>query len=78
MGSRDLELELDSHRAELDSLRINFDQLWEKTMDHAQRFETLQTPAWRRLLFRIDGWPGQRDLNADSPAWRPWRRWWRS
>lgn len=46
--------------------------------DHDQRFDTLQTPTWKRLLFRLDGWPGQRDLNADAPAWRPWRRWWTS
>ena len=46
--------------------------------DHAQRLDTLQTPLLRRILFRLDGWPGQRDLNADRPAWRPWRRWWTS
>lgn len=62
----------DSHRAELDSLRINFEQLWEKTMDHEQRFDTLQTPWWKRVWFRIDGWPGHRDLNAERRARRPW------
>jgi hypothetical protein len=40
--------------------------------DHAQRFETLQTPLWKRICFRIDGWPGIRDLNAEKRAWRPW------
>jgi hypothetical protein len=46
--------------------------------DMDQRFDTLQTRLWKRLLFRLDGWPGQNDLNAEAPAWRPWRRWWRS
>jgi hypothetical protein len=40
--------------------------------DHAQRFDTLQTPLWKRLWFRIDGWPGIRNLNAEGRAWRPW------
>lgn len=46
--------------------------------DMDQRFDTLQTPLWKRIMFRIDGWPGQRNLNAERPAWRPWRRWWTS
>lgn len=63
--------------AEVESLRVNVHgpgQLWELTRDHAQRFDTLQTPWWKRLWFRIDGWPGQRNLNADRRAWRPWHR----
>lgn len=40
--------------------------------DHAQRFDTLQTPLWKRLLFRLDGWPGQRNLNAEQRSRRPW------
>lgn len=60
------------------SLEYNVAQLQYTASDHAQRFETLQTPIWKRLLFRIDGWPGQRNLNADRPGWRPWRRWWTS
>lgn len=54
------------------------DQLERDMRDQAQRFDTLQTSLWKRILFRLDGWPGQRDLNAAKPAWRPWRRWWRS
>jgi hypothetical protein len=46
--------------------------------DHGQRFDTLQTSLRQRLLFRLDGWPGTRNLNADRPAWRPWRKWWTS
>lgn len=39
--------------------------------DHAQRFDTLQTPWWKRLAFWLDGWPWH-DLNAPRRAWRPW------
>lgn len=71
-GSRLADLE-----AEVESLRVNVhgrDQLWHLTRDHAQRFDTLQTRWWKRLWFRVDGWPGQRNLNAESRAWRPWHR----
>lgn len=61
-----------SLRAEIESLKVNVLQLQERTMDHEQRFDTLQTRWWRRLWFRIDGWPGIVDLNADRRAWRPW------
>ena len=53
-------------------LLMRVDALERVQSDHAQRFDTLQTPWWRRLWFRIDGWPGQRDLNAERRAWRPW------
>jgi len=39
--------------------------------DHEQRFDTLQTPFWKRVLFWLDGWPWH-DLNAERRAWRPW------
>jgi hypothetical protein len=61
----------------LESLYVKVEELERIVSDHAQRFDTLQTPLWKRLVFRLDGWP-VRDLNADRPAWRPWRRWWRS
>ena len=73
--------ELASLRQEVDSLTVNVHgpgQLWQLVRDHEQRFDTLQTPLWKRVLFRLDGWPGQTDLNAAGPAWRPWRKWWRS
>jgi len=60
------------------SLSVRIDQAERDLRDHAQRFDTLQTPILRRAIFRLDGWPGQRNLNAERPAWRPWRRWWRS
>ena len=64
--------DLENHAAELASHRVRIDKLERMVSDHAQRFDTLQTPAWKRLLFRLDGWPGQRDLNAGRRSWRPW------
>lgn len=57
------------------SLTVRVEELERIVSDHDQRFDTLQTPLWKRLLFRLDGWPGQRDLNAAHRAWRPWHRW---
>jgi hypothetical protein len=48
-------------------------ELGRMVSDHAQRFDTLQTPFLKRVLFWLDGWPWH-DLNAAAPAWRPWRR----
>lgn len=60
------------------SLTIRVQELERKVSDMDQRFDTLQSPLWKRLLFRLDGWPGQTNLNAARPAWRPWRRWYTS
>jgi hypothetical protein len=57
-----------------DGFRAAFEQLERTVSDHAQRLDTLQTPLWKRIWFRIDGWPGLRDLNADRRRWRPWHR----
>jgi len=54
------------------SLNTKVELLERKVSDHEQRFDTLQTPLWKRLWFRVDGWPGQRNLNAERRAWRPW------
>jgi hypothetical protein len=62
-------------RAEYESLAFNVKQLQRVVSDHAQRFDTLQSPLWKRVWFRLDGWPGQRNLNAERPVWRPWHRW---
>lgn len=40
--------------------------------DHAQRFDTLQTPWWKRVWFWVDGWPWY-DLNGVQRR-RPWHR----
>lgn len=56
------------------SLQINDEQQAARIRDLEKRLDTLQSPLWKRLWFRIDGWPGQRDLNATHRAWRPWHR----
>lgn len=58
--------------AEIDSLQVNVEQLQLRVRDLEKRFDTLQTRWWKRLWFRVDGWPGQNDLNAPKRAWRPW------
>ena len=59
------ELIIQSQQARLDALE-------KLVSDHAQRFDTLQTPWWKRLWFRIDGWPWY-DLNGAQQR-RPWHR----
>lgn len=63
---------LEEAQVHIVSLSVRVDVLEMKVRDHADRFDTLQTSRWRRLWFRVDGWPGQRDLNAERRAWRPW------
>lgn len=53
---------------------VNLVQLAARVRDLEKRLDTLQSPWWKRLWFRIDGWPGIRDLNAPRRAWRPWHR----
>lgn len=65
-------LSLEEAEQHVASLSARLDEAERMLRDHAQRFDTLQTRWWKRLWFRIDGWPGQRDLNADQRAWRPW------
>ncbi len=65
-------MDVDSLEQEVRSLTVKVEELERLVSDHAQRFDTLQTPLWKRLVFRLDGWPGQRNLNAQRRAWRPW------
>lgn len=59
------EVHINSHDMRLDAL--------EKLIrDHAQRFDTLQTPWWKRVWFKINGWPWY-DLNGVQKK-RPWHR----
>ena len=59
--------EAESH---VQSLTARIEAMEDSVSDHAQRFDTLQTPWWKRLLFWIDGWPWH-DLNG-SRGRRPW------
>lgn len=65
---------LEEAEQHVESLTVRVQEAERLLSDHAQRLDTLQTPALRRLWFRIDGWPGQRDLNSDHRARRPWHR----
>ena len=62
----------DSLEQEVRSLTAKVEEQEQLMSDVLQRLDTLQTPLWKRVLFRLDGWPGQRDLNAPKRAWRPW------
>jgi hypothetical protein len=53
-----------------ESYERRLDALEKAYIDHAQRFDTLQTPFWKRLWFWIDGWPWH-DLNGTQHH-RPW------
>lgn len=64
----------DSMEAEIVSLRTNKDLLEMRVRVLERKFDTLETSLWKRLWFRIDGWPGQRNLNAPRRHWRPWHR----
>ena len=55
-----------------ESDRARLDELERRVSDHAQRFDTLATPWWKRLWFVIDGWPWY-DLNGRQKH-RPWHR----
>jgi len=61
-----------------DSQDGRIEELEKMVSDMDQRFDTLQTSRWKRIIFRLDGWPGQLNLNAERPHWRPWRKWWTS
>lgn len=45
--------------------------------DVFNRFSTLNSPMWKRMVFRLDGW-GPWHTVREHPRWRPWRRWWTS
>ena len=46
---------------------------------------TLDSPSWKRVLFRLDGWPravhvadggsGFHGQRQNGRSWRPWHRW---
>lgn len=65
-------MDVSSLEQEIKSLKSRVEELERIVSDNVQRFDTLQTPIWKRIWFRIDGWPGRRDLNAEKRSWRPW------
>lgn len=53
-----------------ESAKVRIERLERMVVDHEQRFDTLQTPWWKRVWFWIDGWPWH-DLNGVQRR-RPW------
>ena len=56
----------------IQSQQVSLDALEKLVRDHAQRFDTLQTPWWKRLWYKVNGWPWY-DLNGIQRR-RPWHR----
>lgn len=72
------------HRLDEGSVEAEIASLWENVRQLANRtrfleklIDTRSTPLWKRVVFRLDGWPPWHVL-AEKPAWRPWRRFWTS
>lgn len=63
----DADAHVGSHEAQINALADRIRTL-EKQID------THGSPWWKRILFRIDGWPAWWVVAA-RPAWRPWHRW---
>jgi hypothetical protein len=72
-----LKAEIYSLKAEVESLKVNDEQLASRVRLLEKIIDTRATPFWKRILFRIDGWPSWATI-ADKPAWRPWRKWYTS
>lgn len=62
---------------EIESLRVNNQELQKRVRYLEKLLDTRATPLWRRILFRIDGWPSW-TVVVNKPQWRPWRKWWTS
>lgn len=56
---------------------INIKQLQAQVRHLEKIVDTMSSPWWKRLLFRLDGWPSGWHV-VREPAWRPWRPWYRS
>jgi len=63
----------ESMEVEIASLKVNMEQTQHRVRHLEKCLDTLQTPLWKRIWFRIDGWPGQKNLNG-TRARRPWHR----
>lgn len=69
--------DFDSVTDEIDSLIFNNEQQAARIRQLEKMMDTRATPLWKRMVFRIDGWPSWAYV-ASRPAWRPWRKWWTS
>lgn len=71
--------------AAINSLRANAAELARLIKVLQDVADTRDTPTWRRIVFRADGWPSWGRIHTRlvrgeevSRAWRPWHRWVRS
>lgn len=65
--------------------REEFLQLSAKVTTLMKWRETADSPWWKRLIFRLDGWPraacvadggtGPNGQRQHGRSWRPWHRW---
>ena len=70
---RTLETEILSLWAEVESLKANRDQLENRVRLLEKQLDTAGTPLFKRIWFRVDGWPAWWKV-AKKRAWRPWHR----
>lgn len=67
--------DVDDMRAYVASLQVNAKQVADRLRNIEDRLDTLSSPVWKRLMFRLDGWGPWYRLR-ERPRWRPWHRWW--
>lgn len=65
----------DEARVHLAALYARVAELERRLRHTEKQLDTAGSPWWRRLVFRLDGWPAWWVV-AGRPRWRPWRRWW--
>jgi hypothetical protein len=63
---------LEEAEAHLVSVYARLDAVEKYVIDHNQRFDTLQTPWWKRIWFWFNGWPWYNLNGTQRP--RPWHR----
>lgn len=59
--------------ARIESLTVNLTQAQREIRILQKQVETLWTPLWKRVWFRINGWPWYEVVERPKP--RPWHRW---
>lgn len=78
MPERSLEQRVQDLETRMASHDGNYVQLVnERVRPMENRFDTGDSPWWKLLLFRIDGF-GPWWQHRPVPRWRPWRRWFTS
>lgn len=63
--------------AQYQSIITNLGTLADRLHVIEEKLDTRNTPLWKRIVFRLDGWSSWPTVD-EKPKWRPWRRWWTS